>query len=39
MAKAVTAVGSAVLVFVALGQLVMLYWQLRLLNRSTNGTS
>jgi hypothetical protein len=28
MAEAVTAVGTAVLVFVAFGQLVMFYWQL-----------
>lgn len=38
MAKGVAAVGTAVLVFVAFGELVMFYWQLRLLNRSTNGT-
>jgi hypothetical protein len=37
MAKAVTAVGTARLIFVTFGQLVMFYWQLRLLNRSRNG--
>ena len=36
MAEAVTAVGTALLVFVTLGQLVF-YWQSRLLNRSTSG--
>jgi hypothetical protein len=35
--KAVTAVGTTLLIFVTFGQLVMFYWQLRLLNRSTNG--
>jgi len=38
MAEGVTAVGTAVLGFVSFGQLVMFYWQLRLLNRSTNST-
>jgi hypothetical protein len=37
MAESVTAVGTALLVFVTFGQLVMFYRQLRLLNRSTNG--
>jgi hypothetical protein len=36
MAEAVTAVGTALLVFVTFGQLVF-YWQSRLLNRSTSG--
>jgi hypothetical protein len=39
MAEGVTAVGTAVLGFVSFGQLVMFYWQLRLLNRSTYSTS
>jgi hypothetical protein len=38
MAEAVTAVRTEVPVLVAFGQLVMFYWQLRLLNRWTNGT-
>ena len=37
MAEAVTAVRTEVPVLVAFGQLVMFYWQLRLLNRWTNG--
>jgi hypothetical protein len=36
VAEPVTAVGTALLVFVTFGQAVS-YWQLRLLNRSTSG--